>query len=114
MTLACCFCGDKRWDAPTPTKVQIRLQYPLGRMRQWFGCHEDCLARAMRGLGERSCSVCGEAAGTAQDIHLDVQDDVRGDCPGWVHRACLQTALATGFDIELDPDEPLYERDGDA
>ena len=53
-------------------------------------------------------------SGKPGELHLDVQDDVRGDRPGWVHRACLQTALATGFEIELDPDEPLYERDGDA
>ena len=114
-TLSCCFCGDRRWDTPEGSRIEIRLTLPLGQMKQWFGCHEDCLAAAFRFGGFRTCAVCGRSAGRTDDLRVAVLANTPAqDRETWAHFACLQAALASGYTVELDMEEPLAERDADS
>lgn len=109
MGLSCCFCADRRWDASDAPKLQIRLGLPTRRMRQWFGCHEDCLEKALHD-GDRICAVCGRGAGRTEDVRITVQQsDPAKDRQLLAHLRCLQRTLASGYTVELDLDEPLRE-----
>lgn len=80
-------------------------------MRQWFGCHEDCLDGAASFERDRRCVVCDKSAGLNSDLRVDrLSRDPKADRRGWAHLACLERILATGFELALDADEPLHER----